>query len=282
VLTCLHCRATTNGVVLCTRCRTTAEVALDNLAAYHADLFSLPTNNVRIRRRSGPADPTGNLIAVGDGGGGVEAAAAETNTMLTAWCRILLDTRTQLRPPPDSVTGKAAFLRQHLNSIATLEWAGELVRQLLRFERRLHKIVSANRGQWYAGICGGRTGDALDDWCPVDLFIRTSETWVRCPACGTGWSVDQRRRRVIEQARDELLPVSLIARAAVSLLEGEPSHQRLEARLHKWVQRGQLEDYGVRVVDGRPVRVYRLGDVLDRLVTEVRPAGPLLTQGVGA
>lgn len=190
--------------------------------------------------------------------------------MLSTWVRVLLDDRRELRPPGDTVVETSAFLRHNLRSIATLEWAGELVRETLSLERKLHRLVSQSQGHWYAGICASRTGTEIDDWCPQDLFVHPGQKYIRCRGCGTSWSVEQRRVLIIEQARETLLPVSVIARAAVSLLDGEPSVQKLEARLHKWVQRKQLEDYGVRVlIQGQqPRRVYRLGDVMDRLTRE--------------
>lgn len=270
-LVCQHCKAKTNGVVLCRRCRTTAEISLSTIAASHAALFSLGTTVPRVRRRSGPADPTGNAVSIVQVEADVvlEDAAAETTTMLVGWVRVLVDDRPQLAWPGDSVTTMVAFVARNLRTIVTLEWAGAMLKDLLTTERRLHRIVSRSQGYWYAGVCAGRTGDGPEDWCPQDLFVSPGDTYVRCKTCGTWWSVAQRRAQVIEQARDALLPVAVIARAAVSLLAGEPSQQRLEARLRKWVERGQLEDYGVRVLEGRPRRVYRLGEVLDRLADEV-------------
>lgn len=269
-LSCRHCHARTNGVVLCRRCRTTAEVSLATIVNSHEALFSLGITVPRVRRRSGPSDPTGNAIGAGDTESlDIETAAAETTVMLTGWVRVLVDDRPQLWWPGDSVRATAEFLAKNLRTISVLEWSGEFVRDLLSTERRLARIIGRNQGHWYAGVCAGVTGPGPDDWCPADLFISPGDTYVRCKVCGTRWSVAQRRAQVLEQARDSLLPVAVIARAAVSLLAGEPSQQRLEARLRKWVERGQLEDYGVRVLEGRPRRVYRLGDVIDRLAREV-------------
>lgn len=269
-LSCQHCGAKTNGVVLCRRCQTTADVSLSSIAAGHAALFSLGGGAPRVRRRSGPADPTGNTAGAEDEQTtDIETAAAETTIMLVGWCRVLVDDRPQLTLPGDSVVAMVEFLRHSLRTIVVLEWAGAFLSDLLKTERQLQRIISRNQGYWYAGICGARTGEGADDWCPADLFVSPGVTYVRCRACGSWWSVTQRRARVIEEARDALLPVAVIARAAVSLLAGEPSQQRLEARLRKWVERGQLEDYGVRVLEGRPRRVYRLGEVLDRLADEV-------------
>jgi hypothetical protein len=268
-LSCQHCRAQTVGVVLCKRCQSTASVALQNIAAYHGDLFGAGHEVARIKRRSGSADPTGNAIAANpDHETAAETAAVEATNMLTGWVRILIDDRPGLAWPANTVPAMTDFLREQLRTIAVLEWAEPMLRDLLTFERRLERIVAGSAGQWNAGVCGARTGEGPDDWCAQELVVRPGVRHPRCPSCGTPWSVEARRKQVIEQARDMLLPVSLIARTAVTLLPGEPSQQRLEARLRKWVERGSLDDYGVRVLDGRPRRVYRVGDVIDRLVRD--------------
>jgi len=270
-VTCVHCGAATNGVVLCARCVTTTAAALTNVASHHTALFSLGSP-APVRRRTGMADPTGNAVGSRPPSDSIETAAAETTTMLVGWTRALVDDRG-VQPPANNVSAMAAFLTKHLASIATLGWAGELLRQALDFERRLQRLVSRNQGHWYAGICGAPTGEGMDDWCPADLFVRPGERYVRCRACGAHWSVDQRRAAVIEEARDALLPVAVIARAAVSLLGEETSQQRLEARLRQWVKRGQLDDYGVRVLapGQQPRRVYRLGEVMDLLARQTKP-----------
>ena len=71
-------------------------------------------------------------------------------------------------------------------------------------------------------------------------------------------------------ASDQLAPVRTIAKIVVELTD-EPSVERLTRRIEKWVDREQLVDYGVRVLDGRPRRVYRIGDVLELVSGEVRP-----------
>lgn len=270
-LTCLHCSADTDGVVLCKRCRNTLGVSLQHVASYHGDLFGLGSAaRVRGRRRGEHNDPTGAAAGNVQTEPVVERLAAETTSTLVTWTRVLLDDRPGMRTPGDTVAATSEFLRTNIGSIATLEWAGEITREILQLEQRLHRTVSQNQGHWYAGICAARTGTEVDDWCPQDLFVHPGQNYIRCTACGHNWSVAERRRQIIEQAREALLPVSVIARAAVSLLPGEPSVQRLEARLRQWVQRNQLEDYGVRVlVEGQqPRRVYRLGDVIDRLTRD--------------
>lgn len=107
--------------------------------------------------------------------------------------------------------------------------------------------------------------------CDRVLYAVPGQTTVRCPLCRTSHSVAARRSTVLEQAHEELLPLNVIAQACVTLLEGEPSVERLYKRIHNWIRRDQIKDYGVRVLTGRPQRVYRLGDVIDTLIADASP-----------
>jgi hypothetical protein len=118
-LTCLHCGSATNGVVLCTRCRTTLDVALEALPDYHAGLFSIGNTPapIRGRRRGEPVDPTGNAI----GRRPTPTPRSKPRPprpgpCSTTWSRLLLDDRPQLvarRHRP----AMAKFLRANLSSI---------------------------------------------------------------------------------------------------------------------------------------------------------------------
>jgi len=304
-LKCLHCSApSTNGTVLCKKCLTTVEHALANVGAYHADLLGLGAEVVRIRSRGGVSDPTGTAASRADARPPADApdfAAAETKSMLVTWTRVLIDDRPQLAYPHDTVKSLTGFLARHLRTIATLEWADELARDSLTYEQRLRRIIERSKGRWYAGVCAAeleaaRVHDSrscicachlgADRACDIEggcgreyptipavycsrgLYAQPGSTYVKCPECGAQWRVSERRHILLEEARETLLPVSVIARAALTLLDDEPSLAKLDARLRQWVKRGELEDYGVRVILGQPRRVYRLGDVIDTLTRQ--------------
>lgn len=274
-LSCLHCGAEiTNGTALCKRCQTTTRISLENIASYHADLFSLGGRVTRLRTsRGGVSDPTGNAVARSEPEKDApDVLAAEARTTLHGWVRSLVCDRPGVSWPKDTVSAMTACLARHLGSVATTEWAGEMVRELLDLELRLRKTVERGKGRWYAGICSAlievdADGEAL--FCDRDLYAIPGTSYVRCPVCRTDHSVTDRRATLLAEARETLLPLSTIAQVCVTLLEGEPSVERLYQRIHKWTQRGDLEDYGVRVLDDRRAhRVYRLGDVLDTLIRD--------------
>lgn len=300
---CDHCGATTsNGLVLCKRCRGTLTVALENIGTYHGDLLSLGGEVTRIRvRRAEVNDPTGRAVALQSAPKDpADEAAADTKAMLVGWARVLVSDRPQLAYPRDTVAGLVAFLAKHVSTVATLEWADAFLREALGLERRLRAIVERGRGRWYAGICSGvvreelphdegscacachRGAEACDvpdgcgpesdtipaEFCDRDLYAVPGTSYVRCPACGQHWPVAERRAVLLAEARDTLLPISVIASAAVTLLGKEPSVSRLENRLRKWAERGQIRSYGVKVIAGQERRVYALGEVLDMLTAE--------------
>lgn len=264
-LTCLHCGAGTNGVVLCTPCQHTARKALANLANYHADLFNLPAQSFGSTRSNKVSDPTGNSVAVMSAASPIEDAAAEAKTMLVTWVRALIDDRPQVYAPIDTVAALTHLLGQQMRTIATLGWAGDLLRDLLTHERKLRRVIEANKGKWYAGPCGKVLDEETGAYCTRVLYADPADSQVRCPVCRTTWPVTERRHILLNQARDKVTNVASIARACAVLLGDGTSQAKLERRIQNWVDRGKLERQDSLDLDGRVRKVYRVGDVLDLL-----------------
>lgn len=275
VLTCTSClkRPTRDGLALCTQCQTTTKVGITNVGIYHADLFSIGSGRVKLRRGGNVPDPTGFSAAIGEHveADAPDALAAETRNALVGWVRDLDYDRPGGPQPHDTVASMAAWLAARTGSIATLLWAGDYARGVIALERRLRKVVERGKGRWYAGICSHVITEATEDAaaveCPCDLYAVPGSTDVRCPSCRTTHSVHDRRAVLINAARDELLPISVIAAAAVTLLGDEPSVARLEARLRQWAKRGDIKSYGTKVIAGQERRVYGMGEVLDVLTS---------------
>lgn len=267
-LICLFCGAvSTNGVVLCSRCQHTAGRALVNVASYHADLFTLPAQAFGQRRSNRVSDPTGSAVAYVPTSNPIEDAAAATKSTLVTWVRTLIDDRPGVRWPADNVDAMAKLLGQQLRSIATLEWAGEFVADVTKIERTLRRVVEANKGRWYAGVCGTVLDPELGTYCTRVLYADPDAADVRCPVCRTSWPVVERRRILLDLARDEVTNVATIARAIGVLFDGETSQAKLERRIQNWIDRGDIERRGSLDIDGRVRKVYRVGDVLDMLTS---------------
>lgn len=271
---CQNCPSpTTDGVALCEGCRRTLSEALVNTAAYFADVDRIrPGTRVKVRSsyRSTPPpsiQPPRDKIA---------ETLDDVATKVFGWCRAFQDDR--VTPDfPATTERRLGWLESHTVSITTLPWAGECLREMLGCERALRRILdNADTGE-YAGICGnevgrevGEDGEVVTLYCPRHLYMPGGRAWVTCPECGRSWDGAGRRKQMAVQARDELAPIRTIARIVVELTD-EPSVEKLTRRIEKWVDRQVLEDYGVRVLDGHPRRVYRIGDVLKLVAGEVRP-----------
>lgn len=294
----------TNGLALCPACQKTARRGMENISLYHGDLLGLGRQRVVTRRASGFSDPTGLAASASEREepNAPDIAAYDTRVQLVGWVRALVDDRPQVVMPRNTVEAMAAVLVKRTSTIATLPWAGDYLGGVLGLEQRLHRIVQRSRGYWYAGICsaeispsklhdatsctctchstshfcdmeGGSCGPELTtiegEYCDRDLYAIPGATHVRCPACRTNHSVQARRAILLDEARETLLPLGVIAQVCVTLLDGEPSVERLFKRIDNWIRRGAIEDYGVRVLaDRRAHRVYRLGDVLNTLIGE--------------
>lgn len=300
-MNCQHCNATTtNGLGLCGKCRQTLSHSLSNVAAYHTDILRIqPGERIKTRSTYVSAPPPGAEPAFDP----ISAAAEAVDNEIGGWCRVLIEERPGIGEPPIHTNRRCGWLEHHIPSIATLAWGGQLLRSSLNAERRLEAILDEADTGWYAGRCGaefegermhtGATctcachhGEPCDlaEWCdpteaiiPAVLCVRPlyatpGRSWIRCRDCGTAHNVEDRREVMIREAFDELAPVAVLARAIVGMVDDEVSEERLAARLRKWVERGILHDYGVRVIDNKPRRVYRLGDVYDTLMAEKRAA----------
>ncbi len=297
-MSCDHCTADTpDGIVLCDRCRKTASVSLTNIAAYYSDLDRVPTTGGQRRRSNTAPDPTGGAVSAAGVDPVTEVDYLATST-ITTWARCLHDDRYGLvRTPPIGVPALSGWLEAYLPTIASLEWAGQMLSELLVLERRLRRVVSgADTGQFVghcenqvspeqnhgAATCACACHQALDEPCDMPggcspevvtieaqtcgepLYAATGDRWVRCLACNSTWDAPARRRQLVLSAQDELAPVAVLAHMAAAFI-GEESVGKLEARIRQWVQRSKLEGRGTKVYEGRPRKVYRMGDVLDLL-----------------
>lgn len=277
-MNCLHCTAeTTNGLALCETCRHYLSVSLVNLAAYFTDVDRIqPGRRIKVRSayQSTPPPP------VEPGHDKISAALDQATAVVLGWVRCLQEDRG-VACNATTVPTACGWLEAHTASIATLDWAGDCITEIRDSERELRRILDRADTGWYAGMCGNEIGrveiagttEAVT--CERHLYGGESQ-WVVCPECGRTWDASERRTNLIAEARDHVAPVSVIARAVVGLLDEETSVQRLANRIDQWVKRERLTSLGVRVLeDGKPHRVYRIGDVFDLLGHQSQPETPL-------
>lgn len=288
-MTCLHCSAPTSGLALCARCDQTLRVGLANVAAYYRDVLRItPGRRVKVRsayRSTPPATDTPRVDAV-------TRVTLAVDGAVSGWCRMLADDRPEAGPHPGATPEAVEWLDRHRASIATLEWAGELLRDMLDAERRLRAVLDRADTGWYAGACGNLLGEWVHDastcacachetgTCDLDchpedvviseacergLYASPGNAWVTCPACGRTWATAERRAAMITEARERVAPASVIARLVVGWDDEEPSVERMRKRINQWQTRGHLTRATTQVHDGQAVPAYRIGDVLDLL-----------------
>lgn len=275
---CQSCSAeTTNGLTLCQRCQQTLTVSLVNAAAYFTDVDKIrPGQRVKVRSAYVSTPPPAIAPVVDRIGETLDLAA----TIIFGWCRNLEDDRAgYVEPMPLLTERRCGWLEAYTATIATLDWAAVCLDEIRGVERDLKRILDKSDTGRYVGICGNEIGRGEIDGevVPIDcvrhLYLPATANWVTCPECGRSWDGKERQAAMLAMARDELAPIRVIAAVVVQLSDEESSVERLTRRIEQWVQRGRLEDYGVRVLDGRPRRVYRIDDVL-RLVAPAKLPEP--------
>lgn len=273
--TCNSCTATvTNGLALCETCTQTLRVALVNVAAFHTDALRIPPGQrVKVRSAYKSTPPPGSEPSFD----AVTATTGYVDAVVNGWVENLLDDRPGIGTPPNETAKTCGWLESCVSSIVTLDWAAEMLREMLECERALQRLIDRSDTGKFAGICGNEIGREVTEdgetvalMCPRGLYRTESSTWVRCPECGRTWDAEARRDLMRQQAAEELAPIRTVARVVVGLTD-EVSQERLTRRIEQWVHRKQLPDYGVRVLDGQPRRVYKIGDVLALVSGEVKP-----------
>jgi len=283
-MNCYHCGAeTTNGLALCELCRRKVETDLEFLPVYFRNLArwrpgragSRPVPGSRVLYRDTISDGSGDRIW---------RALDEAGNDLTGWARKLADDRgLEIPNGGDNEAEQAVvlcgWLRDHLTSIATLEWCGEFMRSYFdrdrkqekapqgigHHERQLRELTEAVMPGWYAGACRV---------CTLPTHVVPGLTWVTCTGCGTTTYARDHLDVILVEARPWVARPKRLAEAIVALVDTEQSVTRLYERIKKWGTRGRIpairemrvNDFDSEIEAG-PKR-FRLGDVLDRLSAE--------------
>lgn len=273
-MTCLSCTAeVTNGLALCDKCQQTLRVALVNTAAYYADAERIqPGQRVKVRGAYQSTPPPAVAVRVDP----ISATTARVDALVIGWVRTLEDDRPGIDRPPRTVPLACGWLEHHVPTIATLEWAGEILREMRDCERWLQRLIDQSDTGWYAGACGNELGreevdgDVVAIECPRQLYGTEASAWVTCPECGRVWDADARREKMMADARDRTVPVRVLAQVVVGLTD-EPSVEKLIRRIEKWVEKGTLIKAGSKVYGKRVRAVYRIGDVFDMVKGDRKP-----------
>lgn len=246
MIRCLHCGAETrNGLALCELCQRLAASIFDMLPVYFRNL-------ARQRR---PGRPNGSLGTSGQwlmrrgesDGSRVNTALERAVNDLDTWARALSDDRDVELPTGDTetdvITATCQLLADHLTSIATLEWAGQFLREIARHERTLRALTESAVPGWYAGACRQVTGRDMEGntyECGTATFVIPGLTWVTCTGCGTTTYARDHLELILVEARDWLARPKALAEAMVALIDTEQSVPKLHTRIRVWANRGDI------------------------------------------
>lgn len=283
-MTCLSCHAeTSNGLALCDLCRRVAATCFEFIPVHFTNLTRWRPGRAGSRPVPGSREPQGAFGA--RGGDRVGHLLDEVGNELTGYARRLADDRGVDIPAAgdeaNSVRVACWLLNEHLTSVSTLDWAGEMVADLRTAERRLRVLAEDVVPGWYAGAC--RT-------CETSTYVVPGLTWVTCVGCGATTYARDHLEVVLAEARDWVARPKRIAEALVALLDTETSVPKLYDRIRYWasetptkprqvdplydskrehVYDADLDAVVLKEVDTGFAR-YRLGQVLDLVLRDTR------------
>lgn len=170
------------------------------------------------------------------------------------------------RWPADTLESMAEWLRVRAHKVMRHEAGGELVDDLGGAVARGWRAVDRPAEKWPAGPC---TNPVDGRPCGTALLARTGAEHVRCPVCGTGYSIQERKAWMLREAESyavtaaeasRLLPTLDVA-VTVGMIYGY-ARVRPGATAPRLVSDGQD-------IAGNPL--YRVRDIL-RVWSEVQAA----------
>lgn len=148
------------------------------------------------------------------------------------------------------MTGHVEWLRHHP--------AGhEAIDEITAVVRRCKRAIDVRPARIYAGPCA--TPDPEGSPCGHDLYADPMSAVVTCPACGERYDVAERKAWLIEAARDHLATAMEASRLCWTMLGDLVT----TAMIRGYERRGRLASHASRSENGREVKLYRIGDVID-------------------
>lgn len=244
---------------LCPHCGYLLDASLAELAAFRGLAYELDvalTRQARIGGRDG-SRPAETPIAYDER---IAKVTKHLRDAMTEWASIIVR-GTGAEPPPPGLAQLAAWLRRHVGWIRYHEDALDAYTDITDGVRDARRAIDRPADKLYAGPC---------DECGEDLYASLDASYVVCHnteghASGDEWvwEVTERRRWLLDSARDVLASGTEISRALTRYAQPvTPS------ALRGYVHRGALIARGERIEGGRMVMLYRLGDVLDILARQ--------------
>ena len=246
---------------LCDRCKKTLDMAIVNIAAYHADLDTLRSRQVRYGNR-GPARKGGETPAGMDLRFAKAGAASEidhdTRNMITSWARHVMDAHPEIpgptchlaclhvscsrirrsRHPDDTVSSCCAYLLRWSDWLRVDEAGPEILDELLDLESRLRRLVDRPPERVYLGTC---KAIVRGEECGGSVYAIGGERSGRCdrPDCRAEYDADMRRTGMEEELDSRLCTAAAVASLS-AYLGLKASRDRVRKRVNHWHRRGRI------------------------------------------
>lgn len=252
---CGRCTAPlTDNAVLCHDCTTSLGERLADVPVLLGELDVTFSRQSRIS--TGPKIAAGKASSVYP-----DMTLSETTAILRACC-------SGWAHAYDGFSGPAPWhhLRRNLDKIRLLNWSVMLDSDLANRMSTAWKKIDRPEGKWYAGVCGRELDNGAD--CGSVLWAALADTVIECRACGSPWSVQERRFYLIRSAEDfELAP-----RACAAIVSFVLDSRLSENTVKSWLRRGHVipRQHGpqrVRVGDVIAEVLKRQADVAGQVVT---------------
>lgn len=289
-----QCGQPTSGAWLCEKCELTFRYALANVTAHNADMAIVEQKRTRYGSNAASKGSIGKAQPLP-----VDArftGTKETGTQLkydvwsttVEWTRTVMKTQhrhhgptcqapclhvtcaliNRNRWPRPTVASMINYLARQFGYVLTQQWAPDMFDEFLDLERRLTYMVNRPADKWYAGRCG--VTDDLEDGttatCETELYATAEKGTIECPGCGITHDVGERREFLLKEAKDYNVTASEAASALMAWTDYDGTTKKLVDLIAYWRENDALEDHGVTEVNGQWRKVYRLGDVQDRLI----------------
>lgn len=154
--------------------------------------------------------------------------------------------------PGESLGDMASWLKLRVAWLRHHEAGADAYREILDAVRDARRVVDRPGERIYCGPCS----------CDEDLYARAGAVEVACrnPECGLVWGVADRRAYLLDAARDVEATAADICRALTRL-----GAEVTPATIRGYERRKRLKPVGEREEGGRPVKLWRTGDVLEIL-----------------
>lgn len=313
---------TSNGLALCGLCHRKATTDLEFIPIYFRNLARWRPGRAGSRPVPGSRvlyDGATTGLGTGDR---ISDTLDQTTDALKVWAEALTTARSFPRPltfadavltndlpahtaeqlhdnQPALIAALCAGFNHHLTSASTTNWCGELAHDLGQYEADLRRLTETSVPGWYAGACRQVIAKTLDGdvHCGASTYVVPGLTWVACRGCGMRTYARDHLDIVLIEACDWIAPPKRIAEAIVALVDTEQSVPRLYARIRQWSAREDItpirrtaRGYAWSEQDDRMVVAdeevgqarYRLGDVLDKVLTARVTGVDRATERVGA